>query len=93
MKLKSTNGSLELYLLNLKKDEWVENFRMSKLTFVKIIENLKPTLSKQNTKYQNTIIDETKACCSIYKLACGVNFLIYNELFAIKKSIVLCGVA
>ncbi len=88
MKLKSTNGSLEFYLLNLKKDQWVENFRMSKSTIFKIIENLKPTLSKQNT-----IIDETKACSSIYKLAHGVNFLIYNELFAIKKSIVICGVA
>ncbi len=40
------------------------------------------------TKYQNTIIVETKYCCSIYKLAHGVNFLIYNELFAIRKSIV-----
>jgi hypothetical protein len=88
VKLKSTNGSLEFYLLNLKKDQWVENFRMSKSSFFKIIENLKPTLSKQNT-----IIDETKACCSIYKLPHDVNFLIYNELFAIKKSIVLCGSA
>jgi uncharacterized membrane protein len=26
-------------------------------------------------------------------LAHGVNFLIYNELFAIKKSIVLCDIA
>jgi hypothetical protein len=66
---------------------------MSKSTFFKIIENLKPTLSKQNTKYQNIIIDETRACCFIYKLAHGVNFLIYNELFAIKKSIVLCDIA
>ncbi len=60
----------------------MENFRKSKSTFFKIIENLKPILSNQNTKYQNTILVETKACCFIYELAHGVNFLIYNELFA-----------
>jgi hypothetical protein len=58
---------------------------MLESTFFKIVDNLKPTFLKQNTKYQKAIYLEIHLSCVIYKLAHCCNFLICNEMFTIKK--------
>jgi len=52
-----------------------------------IVDELRPTLMKKNTKYINAILVEIYVSCVIYKLVHGYNFLICNELFTIGKSI------
>ncbi len=54
-------------------------------TFIKIVDNLNPTLLKQNTKYQRAIYVEIHVSCATYKLAHYCNFLMCNELFRTKK--------
>jgi hypothetical protein len=59
----------------------VENFRILKSMLFHIVDELRPTLMKKNTKYINAILVEIYVSCVIYKLAHDCNFLIYNELF------------
>lgn len=68
-------------------DWWVENFRILKSMLFHIVDELRPTLMKKNTKYINAILVEIYVSCVIYKLVHGYNFLICNELFTIGKSI------
>jgi len=58
---------------------------MSKFTLFNIIDKLKSTLMKKNTKYKNTILVEIRLSCVVYKFVHGCNFLIYIKLFAIGK--------
>jgi hypothetical protein len=51
-----------------------------------IVNELRPTLMKKNTKYINAILVEIHVSCVIYKLVHGCNFLICSKLFAIGKS-------
>ncbi len=60
---------------------------MSKYMFFHIVDELRPTLMKKNTKYKNAILVEICVSCVIYKLVHGCNFLICNESFIIGKSI------
>jgi hypothetical protein len=50
-----------------------------------IIDKLKQTLMKKNTKYKNAILVEIHVSYVVYKFVHGYNFLIYNKLFAIGK--------
>ncbi len=51
-----------------------------------ICNQVKPLISKYDTKYKKVIIVEIMVSCAIYKLAHGVNILTCSELFTIKKS-------
>jgi hypothetical protein len=64
----------------------VENFKMPKSSFFKVIDKLEPTVLKHNIKYQKTIPTKIYVSYAIYKLAHGYNFIICNDLFAIGKS-------
>ncbi len=45
-------------------------------------------LLKHDTHYQKVIIVDIQVSCTIYKLAHGANFLVCNDFFAIRKSII-----
>jgi hypothetical protein len=66
----------------------MEIFRMSNSILFGIVNRFQLTLMKQNTKYHKSIPIEIHVYCAIYKLAHGYNFMIYNEMFTIGKSIV-----
>ncbi len=60
---------------------------MNKVMF-SIVDHLKPVFQIQNIKYRQSIIVEILVCCTMFKLAQDVNFIICNELFTIGKLIV-----
>jgi len=70
-------------------DYWVENFKMSKSTFFKIVERLKPIFMKQNMKYLKAKHVEVHVSYVIYKLAHNCNFFICNKLLVIGKSSII----
>ncbi len=49
---------------------------------------VRPPISKQDTKYRKAIPIEIRISCAIYKLTQGANILTCNELFTIGRSIV-----
>jgi len=65
-----------------------QSLQFSIFNFFKIVDNLRPTLLKQNTKYQRAIYVEIHMSCVIYKLAHYCDFLMCSELFTIKKFII-----
>lgn len=61
---------------------------MSKDTFLDKCNQVKPLISKQDTKYRKAILIEIQISCVIYKLTQGANILTCSELFTIGRSIV-----
>ncbi len=51
-----------------------------------ICNQVKPLISKHDTKYRKVITIEIKVSCAIYKLAHGANTLTCSELFTIGRS-------
>ncbi len=51
-----------------------------------ICNQVKPLISKHDTKYREVITIEIKVSCAIYKLVHGANTLTCSELFTIKRS-------
>jgi hypothetical protein len=77
------------------RSRWIELFKMSKETFLDIVEHLRPTISCRNTNYRDAVAVEAHVACAIYKLVHGCKYIQCSELFAISKStigLVLCEV-
>jgi hypothetical protein len=70
------------------RSRWIELFRMSKETFLDIVEYLRPTISRRNTNYRDAVAVEARVACAIYKLVHGCKYVQCSELFAIGKSTV-----
>jgi hypothetical protein len=68
------------------RSRWIELFRMSKETFLDIVEYLRPTISRRNTNYRDAVAVEARVACAIYKLVHGCKYVQCSELFAIGKS-------
>jgi hypothetical protein len=74
-------------LIEFEEGRSLKNFHMNKVMF-SIVDHLKPVFQIQNIKYRQSIIVEILVCCTMFKLAQDVNFIICNELFTIGKLIV-----
>jgi hypothetical protein len=67
---------------------WVQNFIMLKEMLFDIVNKLRPSIMKKNTKYWFVILVELRVACVIHKKIHGSNLLTCSELFSIGKSIV-----
>ena len=71
-------------------EEWKENFRMNRQTFVKLCHDLSPSLEGQTTlKDANAIIGRKTSCCPLYYLADERRVRKVANAFGIGKSTVL----
>jgi hypothetical protein len=48
---------------------WIEHFQMSKDTFMDICNQVRPLISKHDTRYKKAISIDICVLCAIYKLA------------------------
>ena len=58
----------------LPEDAWRENFRMSRETFLKICDHVRPELSRQDTRMRSAIILEKRVAVALHRLATGDSF-------------------
>jgi hypothetical protein len=72
-----------------------KHFWMSKYTFMDICNQMRPLISKHDTRYRKASPIEICISCVMYKIAQGKNTLTCSELFAIGWSfvaLVICKV-
>jgi len=50
-------------------NRWIEHFQMSKDTFMDICNQMRPLISKHESRYRKAILVEICVSCAIYKLA------------------------
>ena len=70
--------------------DWIENFRMSRETFLYLCEQLHPRLSKQNTVTVmcNAITVERRVAISLWFLATSSEYRTIGHLFGVARSTV-----
>lgn len=68
--------------------EWLETFRMSKITFKRLCEKLKYDLTPKCSHVRKPISLEKRVAMSLYKLASGAEYRIVSELFGVARSTV-----
>ena len=88
-------GRTSLWWENFKNDvvvteEWQENFRMSKLTFAKLCDELKPHLTKTETNMRKPLDVETQVAVTLYYLADEGRYRKVANAFGISRSTVSC---
>ena len=88
-------GRTSLWWENFKNDvvvteEWQENFRMSKLTFAKLCDELKPHLTKTETNMRKPLDVETQVAVTLYYLADEGRYRKVANAFGISSSTVSC---
>ncbi len=75
-------------LTEYENNRWGDLFWMSKYTFMDICNQMRPLISKHDTRYKKASPIEICISCAMYKLAQGANTLTCSELFAIGWSFV-----
>jgi hypothetical protein len=65
---------------------WIDHFRITCKFVEQLIAKLKYFVEKKIITYKCAILVNIYVVCSFYKLADGVKYLHYSELFAIEKS-------
>ena len=65
-----TNLLLENFLSNrIAEEEWKENFRMSRASFNILCNELRPYITKNNTRFRNAVSVETQVAATLYYLS------------------------
>ncbi|XP_054826090.1 uncharacterized protein LOC129323587 [Eublepharis macularius] len=72
--------------------QWMRRFRMSKSTFIELVEALRPRLHRQTTSLRVPISVERKVAVSVWWLASGTSYQVASDLFGIGKSTVASAV-
>lgn len=65
---------------------WKQDFRMTRPTFLKIVELVRPRLEKRDTNFRKAIPIEKRVAISIWRLATGNSFRTVSKTFAVGKS-------
>ena len=69
-------------------DEWRENFQMSKESFMKLCDKVKPFLQKQSPNMRSAIDVEKQLAVTLYYLSGEGRYHKVANAFGIRKSIV-----
>ena len=67
-------------------DTWKEHFRLSRQTFLKICDLVRPELSRQDTRLRSAIPLEKRVAVALYRLATGDSFGTSALTFGLPKS-------
>ena len=70
-------------------EQWVENFRMTRLTFNKVCRVLEPDLSPMENNVGDAIVVQKQVAVTIYWLATPTEYRTIGNLFGVAKSTAL----
>ncbi|XP_003389956.1 PREDICTED: protein ANTAGONIST OF LIKE HETEROCHROMATIN PROTEIN 1-like [Amphimedon queenslandica] len=73
-------------------DQWMENFRMSKTTFVMICNELRSSLKKSSTTMRQPIPVEKRVAISLWFMATGTDYRTIGHLFGVSKASVCLAI-
>ncbi len=68
--------------------DWMNNFRMSKETFVYLCEQLRPTVYRQDTRLRKAIPVEKRVAIALWCLATPAEYRTIGHLFGVARSTV-----
>lgn len=69
-------------------EEWVENFRVSKETFVHLCTRLKPVIARQDTRMRRAVSVEHRLAITLWCLATCAEYRTIGHLFGVARSTV-----
>ena len=69
-------------------DDWLENLRMSKATFVYVCDELRSSVEKTDTSMRQAIPVEQRVALTLWFLSTGADFRTIGHLFGVSKSAV-----
>jgi hypothetical protein len=67
---------------------WIELFRMSKATLLRISERVHPIIGKDDTNFRSCVPTRTRVAAALFKIAHNAHLVIVTELFGLGRSIV-----
>ena len=65
--------------------DWLENFRMSKATFLYVCDEIRSTIKKEDTVMRNAIPVEKRVALTIWFLATNTDYRTIGHLFGVSK--------
>ena len=68
--------------------DWLENFRMGKETFFYLCDELRPSISRQNTTFRNAISTERRVAITLWCLATPAEYRTIAHLFGVSRAAV-----
>ena len=68
--------------------DWLENFRMSQMTFLYICNEISSTIKKADTAMRNAIPVEQRVALTLWFLATNADYRTIGHLFGVSKSTV-----
>ena len=69
-------------------DDWLENLRMSKATFLYVCDELRSSVEKNDTSMRKAIPVEQRVALTLWFLSTGADFRTIGHLFGVSKSAV-----
>ena len=66
--------------------QWSENFRMTKDTFMYICNELRPRLTKENTRMRAAITVEKRVAVTLWRVATNSEYRTIGHLFGVSRS-------
>ena len=69
-------------------NDWIENFRMTKETFLYICNELRPHIEKRDTKMRKAIPVEKRVAITLWRLATNADYRTIGHLFGVSKGAV-----
>lgn len=65
--------------------DWIENFRISRQTFVFICEKLRPSIERQNTRFRKSVSVEKRLAITLWCLATCAEYRSITHLFGVAR--------
>ena len=69
-------------------EQWMENFRMSKSTFLYLCDEIRSTVERQDTILRKAVPTDKRVALTLWFLATGADFRTIAHLFGVSKSTV-----
>ena len=66
---------------------WRENLRMTKDTFEKVCNEVKPYITRQVTRFRQPVSVEARVAITIWRLSTNIEFRTIANLFGLGKSV------
>ncbi|TRZ00669.1 hypothetical protein DNTS_012304 [Danionella cerebrum] len=86
--IESTDWWERVAMREFQPSDWLEKFRMSRETFFYLCEELRPRLSRQDTRLRPALRLEKRVAVALWRLASNVEYRTISTLFGIGRSTV-----
>jgi hypothetical protein len=88
VKTRSITWFEQLALTEYDDHKWIELFRMSKATLLRISEHIHPLIGKQDTNFRGCVPTRTRVAAALFKIAHNAHHVVVTELFGLGRAIV-----